>query len=69
MLKANPEDAMLELLIACVQITCLVGYLYGGYIVVKHASGFGSPEAARSRYAPRPDSGHSALLQKYLAYD
>jgi len=59
---------MLELVSACVQITCLFGYLYGAYLVVKHAAGLESPESARSRYTPRADSGYSILLHRYPAY-
>ena len=60
---------MLELVIACVQITCLFGYLYGAYLVVKRAVGLESPESARNRYTPRADSGYSTLLHRYLAYE
>jgi hypothetical protein len=50
---------MLELLITCVEITCLFGYLYGAYLVVRHAADLESPEAAWNRYARTPTTARS----------
>ena len=60
---------MLDLLVSFVQCLCLVGYLYGAWLVITHKADAG-PARGREAGAPVPNRIEDDLAwRRYLAYE
>ena len=60
---------MVEYLMSCVQSACLMGYLYGAWLVITHESGSESGDARESSVSLHDRDEDNAAWRRYLAYD
>jgi hypothetical protein len=61
--------AMIEILISLMQSICMVGYLYGAWLVITHQSGSGPARTRGSGLPVQRADEESAVWRRYLAYD
>jgi len=60
---------MLELLVSFVQSLCLIGYLYGAWLVITHRADAGPIRGRESGQSPQVRADDELAWRKYLAYD
>jgi hypothetical protein len=61
---------MVDILFAGGQIVCMAGYVYGAWLVIRHAGSIGSPPPDTREYCPpRPNREDREAWKRYLACD
>lgn len=59
---------MMELLVSCVQSLCLIGYLYGAWLVITHMADAGPLRGRESSPSARDRAEDELAWRRYLAY-
>jgi hypothetical protein len=60
---------MLDLLMSFVQCLCVIGYLYGAWLVITHRADAGPMRGRESSLPPRSESADDLAWRRYMAYD
>jgi len=60
---------MLEMLVSFVQSICLIGYLYGAWLVITHRPDAGPVRGRESGPSPQGHADEELAWRRYLAYD
>jgi len=60
---------MVEFLVSFVQSVCLIGYLYGAWLVITHQAGSGSGRGRESSLPFQYRDDDNRAWRRYLTYD
>ena len=60
---------MVDLLVSCVQCLCLIGYLYGAWLVITHKSDAGPVRGRETGSAVQGQTADELAWRRYLAYE
>jgi hypothetical protein len=60
---------MLEILVSLLQCLCLIGYLYGAWLVITHRSDAGPMRGRETATPARSEVEDDLVWRRYLAYD
>ena len=60
---------MIDYLVSCVQCLCLLGYIYGAWLVITHKADHGPMRSREGVTPPSQSQATNLPWHRYIAYD